>query len=74
PVVVSDVGGPHELVEEGRDGFVTKARDVDDFSRAIRALANDPALRAQFGARAREKVVDRSWPNAFQKFWAATAS
>jgi glycosyltransferase involved in cell wall biosynthesis len=74
PVIVSDLGGPHELVENGVDGMITKARDVEDFTRAIRQLAADPALRAQMGERARAKVVNRSWPTAFQKFWAATAS
>ncbi|HEY0369413.1 MAG TPA: glycosyltransferase family 1 protein, partial [Chthoniobacterales bacterium] len=74
PVVVSDVGGPHELVEHGADGLVTKARDVDDFAAAVHRLAIDPALREQMSRRARQKVESRSWPNAFQKFWATTAT
>ncbi|MFL6539272.1 MAG: glycosyltransferase [Chthoniobacterales bacterium] len=74
PVIVSDAGGPQELVEHNVDGLVTKARDAEDFGRAIRRLASDAALRKKMGARAREKVMDRSWPNAFQKFWATTAS
>ena len=73
PVVVSDLGGPKELVEPGVDGFVTKAYDAADFADAIRKLARDPALRAKMAERAREKVINRSWPNAFEKFWAATA-
>ncbi|MDQ6624785.1 MAG: glycosyltransferase [Verrucomicrobiota bacterium] len=74
PVIVSNVGGPQELVEDNVDGLITRARDVDDFSAAIRRLVRDRALRAQMGTRAREKVVTRSWPNAFQKFWALTAN
>ena len=73
PVVVSDLGGPAELVEHGVSGLITKAHDVDSFADAIKKLASDPALRARMGAHARQSVVDRSWPNAFQKFWAATA-
>lgn len=73
PVVVSDLGGPKELVEDGVDGFVTKANDPEDFARAIRTIVENPDLRAKMAARAREKVINRSWPNAFQKFWAATA-
>ncbi len=73
PVVVSNLGGPKELVEHGSDGFVTKALEADDFADAIRTLATDADLRRQMGLRAREKVLDRSWPKAFQKFWAATA-
>jgi hypothetical protein len=29
-------------------------------------------LRERMGSAARKSVVDRSWPNAFRKFWAAT--
>ncbi len=71
--VVSDLGGPKELVEDGVDGIVTKAKDADDFARGIRTLVQDAELRKQMGARARDKVISRSWPNAFRKFWATTA-
>ncbi len=40
PVVVSDMGGPKELVENGVDGMVTKARDVEDFASAMIALVH----------------------------------
>jgi glycosyltransferase involved in cell wall biosynthesis len=72
PVVVSDSGGPKELVEDNTNGLVTKSHDVDDFTRAIRALVLDSALRQRMGSRARESVVNRTWPGAFRKFWAAT--
>jgi glycosyltransferase involved in cell wall biosynthesis len=74
PVVVSDVGGPCELVEHGVTGFVTKARDVEEFTRAIQQLASDSSLRQSMGQRAREVVSARSWPAAFRRFWAATAT
>ncbi|MBA2433347.1 MAG: glycosyltransferase family 1 protein, partial [Chthoniobacterales bacterium] len=74
PVVVSDIGGPAELVEHGVTGLITKAKDVEDFARAIEKIATDGALRTAMSLRARESVRDRSWPNAFQKFWAATAT
>jgi glycosyltransferase involved in cell wall biosynthesis len=72
PVVVSDSGGPKELVEDKANGLITKSRDVDDFTRAIRALVTDPALRKRMGISARQSVIDRSWPSAFRKFWAVT--
>jgi glycosyltransferase involved in cell wall biosynthesis len=74
PVIVSDAGGPKELVAHARNGMVTKSFDVDDFSRAIRELVTNPELRREMGSRARESVVDRAWPDAFQKFWAITES
>ena len=72
PVVVSDSGGPKELVEDKANGLITKSRDVDDFTRAIRALVTDPALRERMGISARQSVIDRSWPSAFLKFWETT--
>ena len=72
PVIVSDVGGPRELVSDGVNGIITKGRDVVDFTAAIRRLVKDPELRHRMGAAARESVIDRSWPRAFQKFWQAT--
>jgi glycosyltransferase involved in cell wall biosynthesis len=72
PVIVSDVGGPQELVEHGATGLVTKALDVEAFAEAVRTLAADAELRVRMGTAARASVADRSWPWAFQRFWAAT--
>jgi glycosyltransferase involved in cell wall biosynthesis len=72
PVVVSDSGGPKELVEDKSNGLITKSRDVEDFTRAIRTLVTDSALRERMGESARSSVNDRSWPSAFSRFWAAT--
>ncbi|MEY2505506.1 MAG: hypothetical protein QOG27_1786, partial [Verrucomicrobiota bacterium] len=73
PVIVSDLGGPKELVEDGVSGIVTKALDANDFARAISRLAGDAKLRARMGDKARRSVIDRSWPGAFRKFWQATS-
>src|SRR5205809_4631566 len=72
PVIVSDIGGPKELVEDGRTGIITRSHDVEDFTRAIRALVADRALRERMANSARDSVTDRSWPRAFAKFWAST--
>jgi len=72
PVIVSDLGGPRELVEDGISGLITKARDVEDVTRAITLLVSDRNMRTRMGEKARQSVVDRSWPDAFQKFWHTT--
>ena len=72
PVVVSDSGGPKELVTENETGLITKSHDVDDFVRAIRTLVVDRSLRERMGSRARKSVIDRTWPAAFRKFWSIT--
>jgi glycosyltransferase involved in cell wall biosynthesis len=73
PAVVSDEGGPRELVTHNINGLVTKARDAVDFADAIQRLVRDESLRKQMSAAARAAVADRSWPGAFLNFWAATA-
>ncbi len=72
PVVVSDSGGPKELVAHKANGLITKSHDVEDFTGAIRALVTNRALRERMANSARDSVTDRSWPRAFAKFWAAT--
>src|SRR6267143_3338468 len=72
PVIVSNTGGPKELVEANVNGLVTKSHDVEDLARAIRDLGNDKRKRHQMSRQARQAVIDRSWPGAFRKFWAAT--
>lgn len=72
PVIVSDSGGPKELVENNRNGLITRSHDVDDLTDAIRKLVADPERRKEMGNLARESVIDRTWPDAFRKFWAAT--
>jgi len=72
PVVVSDVGGPRELVRAGVTGLITKGRDADDFTAAIRRLVLDESLRKEMSAAACCAVEGQSWPRAFHDFWAAT--
>lgn len=72
PVIVSDVGGPRDLVHHGKDGFVTRALDVGELAESIRRLADDPALRESMGAAARVRVETRDWSDAFDKFWTAS--
>ncbi len=73
PCVVSDQGGPRELVTDGADGFVTRGGDLAELCDATRQLCADQEKRRTMGAAARKRVEDRSWPNAAQRFWEITA-
>lgn len=73
PCVVSDQGGPRELVEDGVDGAVTKGGDLGALCAAVEKICADPALRRSMGEAARRRVEDRSWPNAARRFWAISA-
>ena len=72
PVIVSDMGGPRDLVKHGTDGFVTKAHDGRELAAAIRRLAEDSGLRKRMGSAARGRVEGRDWSDAAEKFWAAS--
>jgi glycosyltransferase involved in cell wall biosynthesis len=72
PCVVSDQGGPCELISDGIDGYIAKGLDVGDFARVLRLLCTDGKLRARMGEEARNRVENRNWNNAFRQFWNQT--
>ncbi len=72
PVIVSDIGGPRDLVEHGTDGLITKGHDAGELTEAIRTLANDSTLRINMGKAARSRVESRNWTEAFEQFWNAS--
>ena len=55
PVVATRVGGVPELIEHGVHGLLVPRRDVDGLAGALASLLRDPPLRAEMGARARER-------------------
>jgi len=72
PAIVSDTGGPRELVKNGVTGYVTRSLDVEDFSLATGRLLADPALRETMRTNALAAVQDRDWSEAFGRFWAGS--
>ena len=49
-VVAADAGGPAEVVEHGRTGFLTPPGDVGALAEQLRELRDDPALRLRVAA------------------------
>ena len=70
PCVVSDQGGPKDLIVHGTTGFITRALDVADFAQHVGKIARDPALRQAMGSEAHRAVQDRDWAEAGRQFWA----
>lgn len=57
PVIASDqVGSTGDLVDEGINGFVFPAGDVDALAESIETLIADPDLRARMGAASRARI------------------
>ncbi|MBN1283781.1 MAG: glycosyltransferase family 4 protein [Anaerolineae bacterium] len=60
PVVASDIGGPRDVVEDGKTGFLVTPGDPVALAGAVEKFVKTPALAAQMGAAARE-TVDRKY-------------
>ncbi|HEX4491364.1 MAG TPA: glycosyltransferase family 4 protein [Acidimicrobiia bacterium] len=56
PSIAGRSGGSHEAVVDGETGFVVEPQDVDGVRAALERLLGDDALRARFGAAARERA------------------
>jgi phosphatidylinositol alpha 1,6-mannosyltransferase len=61
PVVAPAAGGPVDLVQPGRTGYLVAPLDAGAFTAAIGDLAADPQRREQWGDAARAAVADRTW-------------
>jgi phosphatidylinositol alpha 1,6-mannosyltransferase len=61
PVVAPAAGGPLDLVDSGRTGYLFTPGDGDDLANRVRLLADDPDLRFEMGQLARRSVEGRSW-------------
>jgi glycosyltransferase involved in cell wall biosynthesis len=70
PCVVSDQGGPKDLIVHGTNGFITRALDFEDFARHVQRLADDSDLRHATSIEAHRTVQDRDWAEAAREFWA----
>jgi L-malate glycosyltransferase len=53
PAVVSDIGALREVTADGAHALLFRTGDAADLARCLLALANDPARRAELGARGR---------------------
>lgn len=59
PVVVTDSGGPSEIVKDGETGFVVPPGDPEAMAEKILMLLDDKELAARFGERGRNDVRSR---------------
>ena len=59
PVIVSDVGGLPEVVEDGITGFVVPAKNIEALSDKMIVLLKDPALREKMGLAGERHVKEK---------------
>ncbi len=59
PVIVSDRGGPQELVDAGKSGFITPEGNQAELVRAMRRFVENPSLATKMGRDARRFAESR---------------
>jgi glycosyltransferase involved in cell wall biosynthesis len=57
--VGSRVGGIPNLIDDGENGLLVEAGDVEQLAAALEKIMADDSLRARFAARARQSVLDK---------------
>ncbi len=62
PTVCTDVGGVHEVVDDGKTGILVPPGDVDALAGALQKLVDDEALREKMGRAAYERYLARHTP------------
>jgi glycosyltransferase involved in cell wall biosynthesis len=67
PVIVSDEGGPQELMIQGETGYVFRAGSSDDLVAAIRSIISDPQQVSVMGSNARRFTLDKA-PDSNQTY------
>jgi phosphatidylinositol alpha 1,6-mannosyltransferase len=63
PVLAPARGGPLDLVQPGRNGFLYPPGDLDRLRRQAGDLVADPAQRQVLALAARASVAQRTWPH-----------
>jgi glycosyltransferase involved in cell wall biosynthesis len=59
PCIAGNHGGPPEIIDDGKDGFLVEHGDVDQLASRLVTLYRDPELRREMGANAALKVKQR---------------
>ncbi|MEM9084234.1 MAG: glycosyltransferase family 1 protein, partial [Planctomycetota bacterium] len=69
PVVVTNIGGPKEVVEHGRTGYVLAADDAEAWVNAIVDLVSNREKCQQMGEDASVSMESFDISNSFEHFW-----
>ncbi len=59
PVVIADVPGVREVIEDGREGLLAEPLLAEDLAEKIRRILADPELARRMGAAARRRAEER---------------
>jgi glycosyltransferase involved in cell wall biosynthesis len=71
PVLVSDEGGPQEMMDHGLSGLVLSGGDVGAWSRAMSELLDDAPLRQRMSRTGPLRMARYTLAHTFENFWSA---
>lgn len=71
PVIVTDKGGPKEVVDHGLTGFVLPSDDADAWVATMCELITDEQKRKSMGRAAHTRMKRYSIDASFERFWKA---
>ena len=68
PVVVANVGGLPEVVENGITGFVVEPKNITELADVLNKLILNPELRIAMGKKGRERVIKKyNWDDSIKQ-------
>ncbi|KAI5856741.1 glycosyltransferase family 4 protein [Durotheca rogersii] len=71
PVVARDEGGPSDIIEHGRTGYLVPPDDLEGFVRTVLELGRDPRRREQLAEAGRAAACQATWEGIGNKVaWA----
>lgn len=69
PALVTDEGGPKEIIAPGESGLILPGYDVSAWRFAMRELVINREKRERMANAARAHTAARDWTTAFREFW-----
>ncbi|KAI1332375.1 glycosyl transferase group 1 [Xylariaceae sp. FL0255] len=61
PVIARDEGGPSDIIDHGRNGYLVPPDDLEDFVQKIANLSRRTELRRQFSEASRIHALNETW-------------
>jgi glycosyltransferase involved in cell wall biosynthesis len=67
PVIISDMVGAKDIIEDGKEGFIIPARDIQAIAEKIRYFYDNPDEIKRMGRNARRKAQEYTWEKFAQE-------
>ncbi len=69
PAIVTDMGGPQEIIRPNETGLTYHGRDAADLAQKIIELTDNEPARKAMAQKARQLGESKSWQAAFDQIW-----